>query len=150
MGATQTREVGGPCARASCGLAAGGVACARSGGYCAGASGTRAPGRGAAGRGPPRAAVLGRAAAGAVRARGQRGWSPRGVSRLLSALGVQPSFLGAARVMVLGGRKRRDSASVGARVAGLRRPGNRGSGELAAGWTSGHNRRRWPGEEPRE
>lgn len=53
VGATQTREVGGPRARASCGLAVGGgVACARSAGYCAGASGQRAPGRGAAGRGP--------------------------------------------------------------------------------------------------
>lgn len=59
-------------------------------------------------------------------------------------------FPGAARVMVPGGRKRRDSASVGARVPGVRRPGDGGAGELAAGWASGHNRRRRPGKEPRE
>lgn len=52
--------------------------------------------------------------------------------------------------MVPGGRKRRDSASVGARVPGVRRPGDGGAGELAAGWASGHNRRRWPSKEPRE
>lgn len=63
---------------------------------------------------------------------------------------MQPSFHGAARVMVPGGRKRRDSASVGAQVSGVRRPGNEGSGELAAGWESGHNRRRWAGKEPRK
>lgn len=68
----------------------------------------------------------------------------------MSALGVQLSFPGAARVMVLGGRKRRDSASVGARVPGVRSPGDKGSGELATGWASSHNRRRWPSEEPWE
>lgn len=52
--------------------------------------------------------------------------------------------------MVPGGRKRRDSASVGARVPGVRRPGDGGAGELAAGWGSGHNRRRRPSNEPRE
>lgn len=67
----------------------------------------------------------------------------------MSALTVQ-LFPGAARVMVPGGRKRRDSASVGARVPGVRRPGDGGAGELAAGWASGHNRRRRPTKEPRE
>ncbi|KAM9207355.1 E3 ubiquitin-protein ligase RNF38 isoform 2-T5 [Dugong dugon] len=52
--------------------------------------------------------------------------------------------------MVPGGRKRRDSASVAARVPGVRRPGDSGSCELAAGWASGHNRRRRPSTEPRE
>lgn len=70
---------------------------------------------------------------GAVRVRGPRGWSPRGVKWVLSTLGVQPSSPGAARVMVPGGRKRRDSASVGARDPGVRRPGGGGAGELAAG-----------------
>lgn len=65
-------------------------------------------------------------------------------------MGVQPLLPGAARVMVPGGRKRRDSALVGARVPWVRRPGDDGSGELAAGWASGHNRRQRIGEEPRE
>lgn len=52
--------------------------------------------------------------------------------------------------MVPGGRKRRDSASVGSRVPGVRRPGDGGAGELASGWASGHNRRRRPSAEPRE
>lgn len=51
--------------------------------------------------------------------------------------------------MVLGGRKRRDSALFGAWVPGVRRPGNEGSGEQAAGWASGHNRRRQARKEPR-
>ncbi|XP_035295791.1 E3 ubiquitin-protein ligase RNF38 isoform X5 [Cricetulus griseus] len=52
--------------------------------------------------------------------------------------------------MVPGGRKRRDSASVGTQVPGARRPGDGGPGELAAGGRSGHNRRRRPGPERRE
>lgn len=52
--------------------------------------------------------------------------------------------------MVPGGRKRRDSASVGTEVPGARRPGDGGPGELAAGGASGHNRRRRPGPERRE
>lgn len=55
--------------------------------------------------------------------------------------------------MVPRGRKRRDSALVGARVPGVRRPGDKGAGELATGWARGHNRRRrtrWgPREQPR-
>lgn len=105
-------------------------------------------GGGATGRGPA-CSGAGQCSDLAVRARGQRGWSPRGVSRL-SALGLQRSFPGAARVMVPERRKRRDSASVGARVLGVRRPGYKGSGELAVGWESGHNRRRRPSEELRE
>lgn len=68
----------------------------------------------------------------------------------MSALGLRRSFPGAARVMVPGRRKRCDSSSVGARVPGVRRPGYKGSGELATGWESGCNRRLWPSEEPRE
>ena len=64
--------------------------------------------------------------------------------------GVQPLFTGIARVMVPGGRKRRDSASVGALVLGVKKPGDEGSGELAAGWASGHNRRRRASKELRE
>lgn len=52
--------------------------------------------------------------------------------------------------MVLGRRKRRDTGPVGAWVTGVRRPGDKGSGQLAAGWESGHNRRRQPIEEPWE
>lgn len=73
----------------------------------------------------------------------------------MSAPGVQLSrFLARpTRVMVPRGRKRRDSALVGARVPGVRRPGDKGAGELATGWARGHNRRRrarWgPREQPR-
>lgn len=51
--------------------------------------------------------------------------------------------------MVPRGRKRRDSALVGARVPGVRRPGDKGAGELAAGWARGHNRRRRARRGPR-
>jgi hypothetical protein len=153
----QNPEVGGPCARASYGLAAGGVACARSTGQ----------GSAPAPRVPvherPGGALRGGALQGGaplVRrcrtgqrpgrlGRGAGGWGLRGVSRL-SALSVQPSIPDTTRVMVPGGRKRRDSASVEAQVPGLRRPEGSGAGKLAAGWASGHNRRRRPGEEPRE
>lgn len=63
---------------------------------------------------------------------------------------MEPWFLGEARVMVPGGRKRRDSASVGTQVPGARTPGDGGPGELAAGGASGHNRRQRPGPERRE
>lgn len=63
---------------------------------------------------------------------------------------MEPWFPGEARVMVPGGRKRRDSASVGTQVPGARTPGDGSPGELAAGGASGHNRRQRPGPKRRE
>lgn len=109
----------------------------------------RAPGWGVAGRGPP-VQRCGRAAARAVRARGRRGWSPRGVSRLCQLWECSRSLVARLRVMVPGGRKRRDSAWVGVRVPGVEKARERKIWRAGRWLGERSHRRRRPSEEPRE